>query len=195
LQKKPVWKDKALASGDKAGRATGSKGQPVESAALGEPGSEQRIRPVSLDVLLNTDPEKRGGIPQFLREAVEALSTLEGLDIDLLTESDEDGWTVPITALSDEEGEIDIRFFATDEGEILRLRRAAAFGVQRGGVYVSVVIIESSPLYIKVYPAKPHNLEEIWTVLYKAGAHYVHLPNEENLTLGTCTSLLREVLG
>ena len=195
LQKKPIWKDKTLTSGDKAGRAVSGTGQLVNSAAIGEPGSEQRIRPVSLEVVLSTDTARRDSIPQFLREAVEALSLLDGLDIDILTESDEDGWTVPITALSDDEGEIDVRFFVTDEGEILRLRRAAAFGVRRGAVRVSVVIIESSPLYIKVYPVNAQNLEAIWATLHKAGAHYVHLSNAENLTIGNCTSLLREVLG
>lgn len=195
LQKKPVWKDKALASCDNAGRPGGGTSQAVESAAIGESGSEQRIRPVSLDVLLNSDPEKRGGIPQFLREAVEELSALEGLDIDLLTESDEDGWTVPITALSDSEGEFDIRLFVAEKGEILRLRRASAFGVRRGEVHVSVVFIEASPLYIKMYPANAKSLDEVWDTLHKAGSHYLDLPNEEKLTIGNCTSLLREVLG
>lgn len=195
LQKKPVWKDKVMASGDAASRAVSCTSQAVESAAIGESGSEQRIRPVSLDVLLNTDPEKRDGIPQFLREAVEAMSALEGLDIDLLTESDEDGWTVPITALSDAEGEIDIRLFIAAEREILRLRRASAFGVRRYKVQVNVVFIEASPLYIKVYPSNAQNLEEVWDTLHKAGSHYLHLPNEEKLTIGNCTSFLREVLG
>ncbi len=195
LQKKPVWKDKVLASADATDSASGGAGQAVESAAIGEPGSEQRIRPVNLNVLLNTAPGKHGSIPQFLSEAIEALSILDGLDIDLLTESDEDGWTVPITALSDEDGEIDLRLFVDGEGEILRLRRASAFGVRRGQVHVSVVFIESSPLYIKVYPTNGRSLDEVWDTLHKAGAHYLHLPNEENLNIGNCTSLLREVLG
>lgn len=195
LQKKPVWKDKVLASGDDAGRTGGGTSQAVELAAIGESGSEQRIRPVSLDVLRNTDPEKLGTIPQFLCEAVQALSTLKGLDIDLLTESDEDGWTVPISALSDADGEIDIRLFVAEEGEILRLRRASAFGVRRRKVQVSVVFIEATPLYIKVYPADAQSLDEVWNTLHKACSHYLHLPNEEKLTIGNCTSLLREVLG
>jgi len=102
---------------------------------------------------------------------------------------------VPITALSDSEGEIDIRLFVAEEGEILRLRRASAFGVRRGKVHVSVVFIEASPLYIKVYPANAKSLDEVWDTLHKAGSHYLHSPNEEKLTIGNCTSLLREVLG
>ncbi|AMP07514.1 hypothetical protein [Collimonas pratensis] len=195
LQKKPVWKDKVLATTDGVGRTGGRVGQAVESAAVGEPGSEQRIRPVNLDVLLNTDPAKRDSIPQFLCDAVEALSVLDGLDIDLLTDSDEDGWTVPITALSDEDGEIDLRLSVSSDGGVPRLRRASAFGVRRGQVHVSVVFIESSPLYIKVYATNGKNLDEVWETLHKAGVHYLHLPNEENLNIGNCTSLLREVLG
>lgn len=195
LQKKPVWKDKVLASTGAAGSASGGAGEAVESAAVGAPGSEQRIRSVNLDVLLNTDPDKSRSIPQFLHEAIEALSVLDGLDIDLLTESDDDGWTVPITALSDEDGEIDLRLFVGSEGEILRLRRASVFGVRRGQVHVSVVFIEAAPLYIKVYPTNGRNLDEVWNSLHKAGTHYLNLPNEENLNIINCTSLLREVLG
>lgn len=195
LQKKTVWKNRVLASADDVGRAGGGGRKAVAMAVVGTSGSEQRIRSVNLDVLLNTNPGKRDGILEFLREAVEAFAALDGLDIDLLTESDEDGWTVPITALSDEEGEIDLRLFVEGEAEILRLRRASVFGVRRGQVHVSVVFIESSPLYIKVYPTNGRSLDEVWDTLHKAGAHYLHLPNEENLNIGNCTSLLREVLG
>lgn len=195
LQKKPVWKDKVLASTDAAGCASGRASQAVESAAIGACGSEQRIRPVNLDVLLNTSPGKRGSIPQFLSEAIEALSVLDGLDIDLLTESDEDGWTVPITALSDEDGEIDLRFFVDSEGELLRLRRVSVFGVRRHQVHVSLVFIEALPLCIKMYPTNGRNPDEVWETLHKAGAHYLHFPNDENLNIGNCTSVLREVLG
>lgn len=195
LQKKTVWKDKVLASADGVGRAGGGAPKAVRLAAVGEPGSEQRIRSVNLDVLLNTDPGKRGSIPPFLREAIEAFVMLDGLHIDLLTDSDEDGWTVPITALSDADGEIDLRLFVGSDGEILRLRRASVFGVTRGRVHVSIVLIECSPLYIKVYPTNGRNLDDVWETLNKAGGHYLHLPSEENLNISDCTRLLREILG
>lgn len=49
--------------------------------------------------------------PEFLRKIVEELAFLDGFDIQLLTDNEEDGWTIPITVLVNEDGEIDPCFF------------------------------------------------------------------------------------
>ncbi|MDM5180690.1 hypothetical protein PO883_26260 [Massilia sp. DJPM01] len=140
LKKKAVWKEKALIGAEAVRSAQGRAGESVDRASVGETGSEQRIRAVDLAVVLG-DPEKSRRPPIFLRDAVDELAQLSGFHIELLTDSDDDGWTVPITALSNDDGEIDLRLFVEGAVGMLRLRRASVFAVKKKQEHISMVVI------------------------------------------------------
>ncbi|WP_025917411.1 hypothetical protein [Herminiimonas sp. CN] len=101
----------------------GTTAPPVEQVAIGEPGSERRIRSMDLAVLSRPESEKQQPVPEFLQDAVKELMQLQGLHIELLTESEDDGWTVPVTILSNEDGEIDLGLCIEEQTGVLRLRR------------------------------------------------------------------------
>jgi hypothetical protein len=150
---------------------------------------------VNLDILLHTDSERQRPTPPFLLESVEVLDALDGLNIDLLTESDEDGWTVPVTALCDEDGEIDIRLFVDGSDGMLRLRRASVFRISRNQMQVCVALVESSPPFIVLYSTEGKTDDEVWETLAKVGKGFLKTPAAERLRIGDCASLLRELLG
>lgn len=66
---------------------------PIIGLALGEPGSSDRIRPAELEA----EPLKPP--PAFLERVVEFLSCVTDLTFRPLTNSGEDGWTVPLEVL------------------------------------------------------------------------------------------------
>lgn len=195
LENKPIWKSKALATESNPTYVARPCEHPVAHVAVGDPGSEQRIRSVSLDIMLRANPERRETIPPFLLEAVEVFNTIDDLNIDLLTESDEDGWTVPITALSDEDGEIDMGLFVERNNGVVRLRRVAAFGVRRQQVQICVVLVESSPPYIKLYPTSGKTDDEVWSTLFSVGKDYLSFPSAGIVSISDCVSILRDLLG
>lgn len=68
---------------------------PIIGLALGEPGSSDRIRPAEVEA----EPLKSP--PAFLERVVEFLSCVTNLTFRQLTNSGEDGWTVPLEVLVD----------------------------------------------------------------------------------------------
>lgn len=152
----------------------------VQNSSVGEPGSEQRIRSIDLTVLLNKDPLLRQPIPNFLKNAVTELMQLTDLKVELLTESEDDGWTVPILIFSDEDGEIDLRLFIDDGKGNLRPRRVAIFAIKNATDYVSVALVESSPPLLKLYTTSGVCRDEIDKTLSCVSADYVFRPEPEN---------------
>lgn len=73
--------------------AASSASGPIMGLALGEPGSSDRIRPAELEAESLTSP------PAFLERVVEFLSCVNDLTFRQLTNSGEDGWTVPLEVL------------------------------------------------------------------------------------------------
>ena len=105
---KSIWKNKTMSLEDRVTKKR-SNTTPVENAALGDPGSERRTRPLDIELLTSPDFLKSEHIPEFLSDTVIQLRLLRDMQIELLTESRNDGWTVPVSLLSDENGEIDNR--------------------------------------------------------------------------------------
>lgn len=68
---------------------------PIIGLALGEPGSSDRIRPVEFEAEPFMSP------PNFLERVVEFLSCVADLTFRQLTNSGDDGWTLPLEALID----------------------------------------------------------------------------------------------
>lgn len=182
LTDKPIWKSVELTGSSKAG--TGIDGAPVDQVAVGNPGSERRVRPVDLAVLMSSASWEPNSVPAFLRSTVEEILTLKGFDVALLTKSTDDGWTVPVTVLADSDGEIDPRLFISDETGHSRLRRASVFAFSNGEEYICAAVIESSPIHIKLYPTIGQDPEEVWQTLKCAAVDFVSPLREEPDGLG-----------
>lgn len=146
LKTKTIWKIRILSAPSREVEFAGSSANVVQYAAVGDPGSERRVRSVDLQVRAKRDSDFP--VPEFLREIVDELKTLTGFKVELLTESERDGWTIPITTVANEDGEIDLRLFVEVAENRLRERRVAIFSVTQETERVSIVAIESAPIYI-----------------------------------------------
>lgn len=177
LTSKPIWKSVELTGSSNA--MAGANGAPVNQVAVGNPGSERRVRPVDLAVLMSSAPWESDSVPEFLRSTVAEIRMLEGIGIELLTESAEDGWTVPVTLLSDADGEIDPRLFISNEGDPSRLRRASVFGFSKGEEHLCAAAIESSPIHIRLYPTTGQDPGEVWQTLRCAAVDFINPLNKE----------------
>ncbi len=177
LSRKPIWKDRTPLTSE-GSEVRGRTSEPVEESSLGLPGSEQRIRPVELAIALASASKK---VPGFLRDVVTYLSKLNGMAVELLTASDEDGWSIPITAVSDEDGEINLQLFIYSSSEILRLRRVSIFAIKCENEHVSVAIVESAPLHIKLYTTRGGDADEVIRTLSCIVYDFLHRPESETL--------------
>lgn len=113
----------------------------VSELAVGQPGSSRRIRPVSL-VEIRTDSRKPA-LPTFLRYAVGAMESMPTLEVQVLTASDEDGWTVPASLLADDDGVINEGFFFSESG---KPRRIALFLLSSGSTQALLTVMEGHEL-------------------------------------------------
>lgn len=137
LAYKRVWSETQLAA-DGAAPVAPKGVTAVADLAVGEPGSVQRVRSISLVEAL-TQPE---GPPAFLRPAIERLARLKRIKVTLLTASLDDGWTVPIPYTVSADGEIPPEVFIADGGSE-RIRRAAAISLRATRQHVYVVVKEA----------------------------------------------------
>ncbi len=182
LTDKPIWKSVNLTG--PANVVVAANRTPVELAAVGNPGSERRVRPVDLAAIMSSTSWEPNSVPEFLRSTVAEIHMLEGIGIELLTKSAEDGWTVPVTLLSDADGEIDPRLFISNEGDPSRLRRASVFGFSKGEEHLCAAAIESSPIHIKLYPTTGQDPGEVWQTLKCAAVDFVSPVREEAEVFG-----------
>ncbi|WP_298209031.1 hypothetical protein [Acidovorax sp.] len=119
----------------------------VSELAVGQPGSARRIRPVSL-VEIRTGSRKPA-LPTFLRYAVGAMESMPTLEVQVLTASDEDGWTVPVSLLADEDGVINDGFFFSENG---KPRRIALFLISSGSMKALLTVMEGHELFPEFQP-------------------------------------------
>jgi hypothetical protein len=181
LAAKTIWKNRILLAPTDDVAFAGTSANGVQYAAVGETGSERRVRSVDLQVRSRRDSDFP--VPDFLREIVDELKTLEDFKVELLTESDQDSWTIPITALANEDGEIDMILFVEVGENRLRERRVAVFSVAQDLERVNIVAIESAPVHIKFYPQSKGNTEDLWETLRCATADFISRrePKSENI--------------
>lgn len=116
------------------------KAEPIEEEAAGEPGSTSRCRPISI---VDALPQV-GAPPTWLVDAYQALRNATDIQVELLTNSAEDGWSVPLELFSDEDGVIHETLFMPAENLLGRPRRAAVFNVDNGFATALAVVIEHS---------------------------------------------------
>ncbi len=172
LEKKSIWRSVRLISEEATGRLVGSGAPPIESTAVGEPGSDRRVRPIDLAIAAEKASGKPASIPLFLRVTVEDLKHLKGLTVELLTQSQEDGWTVPISVLANDDGEVapELMLDCPDHG--LRMRRATVFAFKRESEHICAVVIESEPPHTKIFTTTGHNQDEVWVTLRCAAVDF-----------------------
>lgn len=172
LKYKSIWKTKTLSVAPNSTSFQTSQ-RPVDFVAVGEAGSERRVRPVDLALVTTTNALNVDVIPDFLREVVADMQSIKDIEIELLTESQYDGWSVPISLLADEDGEIDPRLMMADIYEVSRMRRASVFAFKRNSEHLCAVAIESSPTHVKVYPTTGKDAEEVWETLRCASVDFL----------------------
>ena len=153
LRGKPVWKERVLSLKEwLAKKARASKGGAVEAGAIGEGGSSSRVRPTELEALCQKNKLPKQPPPDFVRRPLEELLRLGPMDIQLLTASDEDSWSVPVGLMVTEDGVIADQLFITNNDRTQRLRRACVMTVDDGKTRYGMVIMETTPDFTRMYP-------------------------------------------
>src|SRR5450830_63969 len=170
LTTKTIWKNKILAA-PRSGAVLVAGPSSETNAAVGDVGSDRRVR--SVDLQIKTKDESQFPVPDFLKDIVDDLKTLKEWKLELLTESSEDGWTIPITVLSDDEGEIDLDlFFAVGEHQ-LRERRVAALSAINNSANITIVVTEADPPYSKLYLMDGEHESSLPDMLQRATADFI----------------------
>lgn len=86
LAPKPIWKNRTLTHAEwleKLDRRRNTAA--VKNGAVGDPGSERRIRPIDFSLLSKISPSFFERAPEFLRPTVQELCTLEDITVELLS--------------------------------------------------------------------------------------------------------------
>ncbi|WP_157056993.1 hypothetical protein [Herbaspirillum autotrophicum] len=168
LTTKTIWKNRVL-SVPSTGAVIVTTTANDTNSAVGDTGSDRRVR--SVDLQIKTEKETEFPVPGFLKDIVDELKTLRDSKVELLTESDEDGWTIPILVSTDEEGEIDLNLFVEIGNNQLRERRVAAFSVINEKTNIVLVTIELDPVYSKSYPTDGES--SLQDTLRRAAADFI----------------------
>jgi hypothetical protein len=178
LRGKPIWKDRVLSFKEwLAKMAKTSKGSAVEVGAIGDGGSSSRLRPTELEALCQKNNLPKQPPPEFVKRPLEELLTLGPLDIQLVTASDEDGWTVPVGLMVSEDGVIADQLFIKADGNTLRLRRACVMKINDGSTRYGMAILETTPEFIRMYPMGEANID-VGEILMQAAHTFLNAQDE-----------------
>lgn len=174
LTRKTIWKNRMLLEPSANNTFDGTCPSNIQHAAVGNPGSERRARPIDFEIRAKQKSEFP--VPEFLYEIVDELETLEGFNIQLLTDSEHDGWTIPITVLVNKDGEIDSGLFIKIGENQLRERRVAVFSVEHEAELIKIVAIESSPVHMKLYLPSNDDGIDLLETLACAASDFISRP-------------------
>jgi hypothetical protein len=180
LDDKPVFrKSPLIASEDSATRLAGSLAA-TDEIAVGEPtGTKRRVRPIELIAANRPGDLVFDTAPAFLQEAIKELFAIPEISVTLLTESNDDGWTIPITALLDKQGEVDSRFLTPHDNAPAKLRRTSVFAVARARHEYLIVMIEATPLHIQLYSSVSGSVDNLSDTLKTAASDFLLKPNRK----------------
>jgi hypothetical protein len=170
LATKTIWKSRTLLAASEGAINAGAT-PAVDHAAVGSAVSSKRVRSVDLQIRARSQSEYP--VPDFLKAIVHELMALEGLMVDLLTDSDEDGWTIPIALLADEDGVISDEFFVQKGIDDYRERRVAVFSIATRATKIYLVVIEDSPIHVKRYLDPANSSRELWDTVRCAAKDFV----------------------
>ncbi len=158
---KSIWQRKSISMDEfMQSRKRYLAKQAVAEVAVGDPGSEQRVRPVDLAVAIRSAGEDLMGAPEFLRPVLRELLQETGIQVELLTCSNEDGWSIPVAILANEDGEIDPRLFVGSCEMESRLRRLAVFELRHTQQQMYIAVIENDSAHVSFKPANDNNTVE-----------------------------------
>jgi hypothetical protein len=167
LDGKPVTMTRLFAKQAAGGGATTVPA--VEDMAIGEAGSGQRIR--SMCLVESRSGDEPLDPPDFLRPVVDAIQQLDGVNVQLLTASAEDGWTVPVGLITDEDGVIENALLVEEKSS--RPRRVAGFLLSMEDDQVLLVMIESEFLLPLIYPIRGGEVADVWSMMHEATKDFV----------------------
>lgn len=174
LTLKTIWKNRILSEPSANNTFDGTRPNEIQHSAVGNPSSERRARPIDFEIRIKQ--KTKFPAPEFLHEIVNELKLLEGFNIQLLTDSEQDGWTIPITVLVNEDGEIDANLFIEIGKNRLRERRVAVFSVGCEIKCIKIVAIESSPVHMKLYLPSSDDETDLLETLRCAAADFISRP-------------------
>lgn len=181
LTLKSIWKNRILSKPSADNTFYGARPSDVQYSAVGSQGSERRARPIDFEI--RAKQKSKFPVPEFLREIVDELEALDGFNIQLLTDSAQDGWTIPITVLVNEDGEIDTSLFIEVGKDQLRERRVAVFSAEYEMERVKIVAIESSPVHMKLYLPSDNTEKDLLHTMLCAATDFISRrePKTENI--------------
>lgn len=164
LQRKYIWRDRLLDTLQADDSVIAKASRNIDASAVGDSGSDRRVRPVDLT---NFSESKNGQqlIPLFLQDTVKSLQQVSGITVELLTQSHHDGWTVPISVLADEDGEVSPELMLTSNDGGTRMRRVALFAFKKSEEQICAAVIEAEPPYTKIYAVTGQDADEVWATL------------------------------
>lgn len=137
---KPSWTTKVI--GPKERSPSNPDAQPVTEGGIGESAGDARVRSINI-VDLEGRPRPRK--PAFLRVALPALYSLEDVVIELLTASNDDGWSVPLELLADEDGVLPDALALPGQEAGTSLRACSAFKVSHLDRKIVLVVLDGNP--------------------------------------------------
>lgn len=140
--------------------------------AVGNPtGTSAKIGPLELEIT-NQKPSS-GLIPDFLKEHIAHLNSIDNLSVDLLSQSHNDNWTIAINAMQQDSRDIDARLLIT-KGKLSSPRRACVLNISKHGKSLGIlVLLEASSTQGYFYPSYSANDEGMAKALEKAALAYL----------------------
>ena len=100
----------------------------ISTSAVGEAtGTGRYVRP--LELATRPLPFDTSGAPDFLRDYLEQVAAIPNIEVSVLTESHDDGWSVPIDAMQSDSRKVDPRLFIRVNRK-KKIRRASVFLLQ-----------------------------------------------------------------
>jgi hypothetical protein len=175
LIRKPIWKSKTLTFQQWLDKKRYVGGKSMDSTSIGTPSGNRRVRPIDLAMQVQRKNKNEMLPPEFMREFLEELLAVSGIDITLLTEGEDDGWSIPAPLISNDDGEIEPRLFILDATKINRLRRVCVLSLQDERDHHLMGIVEGNPNFSKLYPTLNSNDTNLLAVLQLTAEDYIAL--------------------
>ena len=172
LRGKYVWKRKTVVTESAVNIEARGAAPGVSDVAVGDSGSDQRVRPVDLTAQPAQDWEPKSAPPAFLHEFIAELPELKGCDLQWRTCDGDDGWTNSLPLIPDEAGDFEKAFVMREDGTEL-LRRIAIVSLSQGTSELSAVCIESNPACVKMFGGCGDGGVERMRVIELAAADFV----------------------
>jgi hypothetical protein len=152
LIRKPIWKSKTLTFQQWLDKKRFVGGKSLDSTSLGTPSGNRRVRPIDLAMQVKRKNKNEMLPPEFIREFLEGLLAVTGIDITLLTEGEDDGWSIPVPLITNDDGEVEPKLFIADPIENNRLRRLCVLSLNDEKDHHLMGILEGNPNFSKLYP-------------------------------------------